>query len=673
MRTTTTQEDAQLALKRRTVHARVYVDDSGGTPVEVTSLAGRNWLSGFSVRRSVDDRVPVADVVLHQRHGSWNFSPLMSSPLSDLCVENRDVKIEVMVVGRGLDTSHGTWREIFFGRIDQVDWDGETVKLVCADDKARTLRNTFIETERTYGAASPGDDAENVIQDILDDNLTSAPTLRTPTSPSWQIVDDPPFILGKQHLWDAVRLVSEQIGWDLISRWYNATADWELVFEAPDRLKTSPDVTFAASQYFMSRRCTSAETEIRNSILISYPDASTTDNQGRREYASVTEADMGTAAKAVALASQTAYGVKHMEITLETSSAIDNQAEAIDLAEAAIYDLAEPELDMEVVVPLHWPLQLRDLVRLMADDINFDSDQDLAVDQLEHVFDASGFALTRMVVSGKPKLGRKRWLQREARTGLGRALPDLTPDTPVVTVTAFANAADLDLGPVTQRYWEEAEIHCSASSGFTPDASTILAHGKLSQIRLPLEPGAVCYIKARYRDRFGNWSGYSSEESVQIGPYSCRAEQTSQQTVTTGAAGTREATLEWDVVEESGRQGSSDFDTANERFTAGRDGLYFFRCKVTQDATAADTLTDFVLKLESDDVAGTPTTYDGGESATTDLAPGDSLRIGIFLRLDQGDDVYLNASWSNEGDLETSGDSDTYFEGTEEAPGIGRT
>lgn len=665
MRTTTTAEDHALQLEERTTHARVLIDNSSGSPIDITDLAGRNWLISFRVNRSIDDPVPTAELVLGQRDDGWNMSSLMSSsPISDLCELGHDVVIQVQVTGAGVEADPSAWQAIFFGQIDEMSWTGETVTLTCADDIMRDLRDTFAAAELTYGSTG-GVAAETVIQDILDDNGLSAITLQTPTSPSWSI--SPAFFLEKQSVLDGVRLIAGMIGWDVVSRWLNSASGWRLVFEAPDRTKSTPDLTLGPGLYEMTRRISLGMSEIRNKVIVWYPNGSNLDYQGRQQMATVNNSHMASAVQTIASNSQSEYGIKLMEIVYESSSAIDSQAEAIDLAEAAIYDLAEPTMDMEVQIPFWWPLQIRDLLEFEADNINFDSDQQLAVDALEHVFEA-GSAYTSVVVSGKPKLGRRRWLQREARPGLGRPLPDGTPAAPSVTATARVAALQLDLGTLPGRGWEEAEIHVSTSSGFTPSSSTLRYHGKASLVTMGLDPNTLYYIKARFRDRFGNWSDYSTQTSgtpQMPNEVSCRAIQTSTQT-----DGTSGATLDWGSVTEN-PSGGSNFNTSSDYFQAPRDGLYAMTLQVTQ-AGSGET-SNLYAAFEDDAVTGSPTTYAGGEGPVRNRGAGDVYTFTTILALDEGDQVFANLYWGGGAGLETSGDSATQWVITRMMTDLGRT
>jgi len=473
----------------------------------------------------------------------------------------REVQIEVAMMPEGVAPASGDWNLQFHGYIDEIDsGEGEHVKLRCSDLQGK-LRDTWMERERVYAMAQgvnatkgciiwrptdtvavgdrviPTDGAKNshfyrataittgitgsteptwptgggatvvdggvtwtesgstsltsgtavetVMQQIIDDNLgAGVVTLNVPVSPSWAIKAYKP---DRTSVWDALRVLVDQIGWDLRFRYDAGSSSFKLTFQAPNRSASTPDRTFSPSQRYKLARLPIQIAGIRNAVQVVYSDSSALDAAGRPTRKTVVRTDATSISN---------YGRRFCEIGEASTSNIDSATEANTLADNVISDLATPVVEHECDVPLFRFVELGDYYKWTADGIHYDSDQSLGVTSYTHKI-TDKEARTTIGCRGKPSAGFRRWHSKLNRDQ--HALDLTNSDNVTMTASAAIGGARFQLaGTETKGALPmNAEIHVSASPGFTPSSSTLKKQGASNDVVVSeLIPGQTYYAKA---------------------------------------------------------------------------------------------------------------------------------------------------------------------------------
>lgn len=326
---------------------------------------------------------------------------------------------------------------------------------------------------------------EDVMDQILYDNLGfTAGTLLVPVSPGWQIKA---FKLDRQSVWDALRMLADQIGWDLRYKWDAASTSFKLTFSEPDRAKVTPDRTISKSQRYKVSKLTTNIAGIRNAVQVVYSDSADKDAAGVPRRKTVIRTDATSIAT---------YGRRFCEVAEGATSNIDSISEARTLADSILSDLATPIAEQSCDVPYFRHVELGDLIRWGADDLHYDSDQDLAVTGYRHRVSPEA-ARTSIESRGKPSAGFRKWHRR-----FNKDLHALDLDN-FGTVTL---SAEDTIGGQTLRFIGDSnktalaaqyEVHVGTSSGFSPSAATLVAEGATNEVVLPdLIPGTTYYVKA---------------------------------------------------------------------------------------------------------------------------------------------------------------------------------
>lgn len=381
MRTVSGSDSALL----RTGDVRVWVANSSGTLVDQSA----SLVSVEYEDPSADQPIGAATITLRRGDGASSLAPLMSAdpPI--------DIKRAVMV---DIDPGSGTYREVFRGKIDRVDWRNRfgDVVIECRD-QAGDIQDTFIESVRTYGS-DDGVALETVIQSVFDDNLASAPTLYTPTATS--AVVTPMYEQQQEATFQATRTLAESIGWTHRYRFIEALSGWRMTLFEPSRSKTVADHTFGTSDYYDVSEINLNVDEIRNAIEVESPNT-----DGSRGSSLVEDS-----------ASITKYGRRYMKIVEGDDSPIVGATKRLALANAALSDLAEPDAVLEITSKYFWPGEVGvDLYTFTANDKHFSSSQTLAPVAIRHKLAVGERWESRIMVRGKPSGGQYQWRDRARR------------------------------------------------------------------------------------------------------------------------------------------------------------------------------------------------------------------------------------------------------------------
>src|SRR5215217_595542 len=486
----------------------------GAVDVDLSNVRGHDWLLDANWTASLDAPVGTASITLRRFVGpdeSLTLSPqVVSSPVNTsgvlydpLLREGRQLRIDVMTVPLGTGKV-GTWRESFYGRIEDVSVDGETIVLTCRD-WAGILQDIPIQEEHAYGNDTVGIAVQTVMNQILgsEDQWDFGPYC--PIDPMWQLGR---FKQEKMPLMDALQDLAGQLGWDLRLRWRSDVHGYAYTLAEPERTTNTPVWFFGPETYEDIDSLVRRLTDIRNSVRIVYADANDRDPAGNPKRKTITEVNS---------ASISVYGERWSEIVEASTSNINTEPEARRLAQAFISDMSESALEITVTVPLWWHLELGDLVRLLPDGINFDEDQDLAVQSVEHSASADKGAATKLVLRGRPSTSRVACLKREAIPGIGKAAPFTGPDAPgSLSVTNTVNGASVAFTPAASgSAWDSFELHLSTVSGFTPSSSTFRGVSSTTRVDVTaLLPGTTYYARVRGRDAKGNVGTASAEVTL---------------------------------------------------------------------------------------------------------------------------------------------------------------
>lgn len=368
----------------------------------------------------------------------------------------------------------------------------------------------FLEAGTT--SLTAGTDLEDCIQQIIDDNLGAGVfTLEVPSSPGWQLKA---WKQDRVNVWDAIRALVDQIGWDIRFRWHSGSSTWKLTLLEPDRAKTTADRTFTASQRYPLRRIATRLSHVRTKCRVWYSDTADLDGQGRptRKF----EEYVDTAA-------ETLYGRRFMEISEADTSQIDTSSEAATLATNCIKDLSRPICDHEGDVPFFRHVELFDLYQWNADTWHYDSNQKLAVTGYRHkiIGGDKPSARTSITTRGKPSAGVNHWLQKA--TG-GRHEQDLLiSDQLVLNSTAVVGGTQIRIAKQEAKAAlpPELQLFISPDSGFTPTSATLVASGQVDQTVVPdLIPGKTYYYRVRPYSRNSSrilYGQYSAQGSFVAG------------------------------------------------------------------------------------------------------------------------------------------------------------
>lgn len=326
-------------------------------------------------------------------------------------------------------------------------------------------------TESGATSISTGTAVETIMQQMLNDNMGSAPTLWCPTSPSWLVRW---FLVGRQPLFAELKALADQIGWCLCYSDNSGTPALKL-FD-PLRSTTTSLRTFSPSTDYADPNSLKTDwKDIRNHDRIVYGDSQDPDPNGDPKRKALERTDS---------ASITKYGELFCEAAEGSTDNIDTSTEAGNLADRMLSDLAEPTAEMEIpLLFLFLFVERCDLYTFAADGVRFDSDQKFAVSSYKNEWSKDA-AFTTLTVRGKPasKSGSG-WMTHFA-SAFGAANHQLTTiqnvDPFVMTVdTAPVGGARFNFpwrGAKSKKD-AEYELHLSKTPGFTADSTTLIHRG----------------------------------------------------------------------------------------------------------------------------------------------------------------------------------------------------
>lgn len=395
-RALTTQEQAAWDTGTASTWIRAVVND-GVSNWELQDLYGRNWIHGLTYSDKVDNQLVQAVLTCRMKDGHDNLSPYDTNSRINssnvLLDDGNTIKIYTAIMPSGTYPSSGDWQFIFDGTIEETEVsDGGVIEIRC-HDLTEALTTAYIERTTTY-AQSGSATFENVCNSILSDWASG--TVTVDGAAITAVVTR--YEQRREPVYSALRTLAEQIGYAVRYKWDSGSSTFKLYLIEPNRGVSSPDFTFNKSQWtkFGIKK---SRKDIRNVVVVTYGGG---DNAKNRPYVEVQD---GT--------SISAHGRRWMELSEDESSQIDTATEATALATAALNELSEPTAYATVAVPYHYGVEIRDYVRLTADNLHMSYDLDLAVDGVSHHISQGGRGETTLQLSGKPKASYRRRLQTQ--------------------------------------------------------------------------------------------------------------------------------------------------------------------------------------------------------------------------------------------------------------------
>lgn len=353
-----------------------------------------------------------------------------------------------------------------------------------------------------------------VVDATRDNSLSSPPPLHCPTATDYWVR---PFMQQPMSCLEAMRRQIAQIGWTIRLKYVSYLGDhatwgkWRLVLEEPARTTATACATWTEADYYAVRRGSVKLSEIRNRIEATWTDWEDLQADGvNPKIKRVLNEDAASIAK---------YGVRFMSLGLGTANELNTALEAYALTAAVLSDLCEPTAEVEIDAPLHWELELNDVLELAPGRCWYEA-QTLAVVGLRHNY-KDGKARTTVSVRGAPTAGVRVWLEREARPGGAAPSVRVFPQGPEsVHVTSGINSATITVSPpltgappkLPGGYAESAELHLSETTGFTPSSSTLIDISRAFRFDLTgLRAGTTYYGRIIMVDGRGNRSAPSAQ------------------------------------------------------------------------------------------------------------------------------------------------------------------
>jgi hypothetical protein len=331
-----------------------------------------------------------------------------------------------------------TWHRMFGGRIDNVSMSGDDLTLSCRSYEWLLL-DRFIEDVTKYGG---GDPVETVMQNIVTQWLTADPmpggtpafysTVVTPTSPLWNIND---YAQQAQPIMEALRVLAQQIGWDIRYFETDGLADPELTFYDPDRVSYTPGALYgydiAMDFYYEFAPIEINGDDIRNVI------------EGRL----ASDKTIYTVSDAASIAK---YGRRFMRIVEDANSNIDTAGEMNDMLDIILSDLREPRATATVRCPFY-PVRLNSILRVNGDGLGYAELSiqgfEFSITGYQHNFSNGECETTIQLRADAPVSGSRWWTQQE-----GEATQFVETVAPTIGITApegtlWIQCSDLSFPP----------------------------------------------------------------------------------------------------------------------------------------------------------------------------------------------------------------------------------
>lgn len=462
----------------------VLIADADGV---MQSWSARGLVLGFDWGDSNDNFGQDANISIRWRRFGFNSSPWVEgTPWEGDLLEGRRVQITGRLYCEGQAILAP--QTYFDGVIDKLTLspDSTTATITCRDRIVAYLQDRWIESASKYGTAD-GRDLDLVLSDILAEWMPRGviPDLRNTATIDFAILtyEAPP-----SPIMQALSDVAVLRGYDLRSLWNNLTQRFELTLIDPPRSASTPESgapIFTSGYWRAAPRAETGVAGVRNVIKVTYVNG--TSPSGDLTQASVFAVNTTSVAR---------YGRQWMELIEGSTSPIRAEADAQDLADKVLADLALPDLEFDVDIPCYPWVEVNDLYQFGADGLRFGADQVLACVSYRHTVSLGG-AVTSLRMRGKPAVGRRVWLSREARPGAGTPANTTSPlALKSAQIAGRAEGAELKWSWGTDGTWDTTEVHRGLTADFTPSQETLLTSTRaLAFTDRTAAPGTVHHYK----------------------------------------------------------------------------------------------------------------------------------------------------------------------------------
>lgn len=400
------------------IAARVRIQDPSGVIRDYSNRDAINWIQSIEYSGGIDNNVATATVKLWREVGgrsiapfrtnsAYNTIPFVSEELAlgtgPSLDAGRRIAIDVATVDLGQVPTDDDYHTVFDGFIDTIDWAKPIVQIDCRD-LAGSLADVWFTQPGVIGASflvGPLPIAIVLVELLAAANLDVKLPLVIPDPTPIALTFISAFRWNVEAALTVLTRVADAIGWDLRMRWSDADNAFRLTFRDPGRNKTTADWTIPPASYYDFSQFRIDRTNVRNDITVWYgPD-------GSRVFVNVYSED-----------SVARYGRKSMVIQEASDSAIQDSTSAQILALDILGDISEPEADAIFEMPFFWPADLNDIVKLPANLVHSDTDEQYAIVAYRHTLDggAQGKSRSQFTLRGKPASAYWRWFARQPVT-----------------------------------------------------------------------------------------------------------------------------------------------------------------------------------------------------------------------------------------------------------------
>lgn len=395
----------------------VLVANGSGTLVSLRNVQGKNLLKSVRWGHGAEQQVATLTVTCRSQVYDNNGVLVSASPLMESSLFNRDDanlyspgihpirEVEVRTASLALPLALGQvpgpadWVTVYKGYVTIPDMGGDTV-VFQGLDPAHLLQIALLEEDLVIAENGPV-----TLEAAATSILTAVGYGTLPFGLAGNItlaIDEPLTIPAGTPAFRALEDLAIQVGAALKQR-FTGEGTHQLVFYIPDRDNTTPVRTFTSDAYTELPQLSIDPTELKNVVSVPWTDA----NGVQQPPVVLTNPD-----------SILKFKRRFWQLSLDNAKQIRTQAQATQVATAALADCSAPPVAKRVVFPYRWCVDLDDVYGFAGNGVQYDTTQILAVVGYEHSFEEGEDAPTSTVsLGGQPSGGYRAWLRRRVIPG----------------------------------------------------------------------------------------------------------------------------------------------------------------------------------------------------------------------------------------------------------------